>query len=106
MAAAAQREGVAILERLPTLERTDQYNLACKYAQLAATATMPGSGLTPDQGQAWSERAMEWLRRAVAAGYRNVALMRTDPDLDSVRSRTDFQSLLMDLTIPDNPLAP
>jgi hypothetical protein len=44
-----------------------------------------------------ADRAMTTLRRAVAAGYRNIANMRTDTDLDALRSREDFRKLLADL---------
>jgi serine/threonine-protein kinase len=104
-AAVSIRQANAILEQLPTLEPVDRYNLACGHAQLAHVATMPGSGMTASQGRAEAERAMHWLRQAVAAGYRNVALMRRDADLDSLRSRPDFQILMMDLEFPDDPLA-
>jgi hypothetical protein len=57
------------------------------------------------EGRAEAERAMQWLHGAVAAGYRNVALMRQDPDLDPLRSRDDFQHLMMDLAMPDDPFA-
>ena len=104
-AAPAMRQAVAILERLPTLRPSDHYNLACGHAQLAGIAAMPGSGMTAAEGQAEAERAMQWLHRAVAAGYRNVAVMRTDRDLDPLRSRLDFQLLTMDLTFPGEPFA-
>jgi serine/threonine-protein kinase len=104
-AAAAVREAVAILERLSVLEPVDCYNLACGYADLASIATLPGSKITPAGGRAAAERAMDWLHRAVARGYRNVALMRKDPDLDPLRSRDDFQLLMMDLAMPDDPFA-
>jgi serine/threonine-protein kinase len=96
---------VAILERLPTLEPSNRYNLACAHAQLATIAAMPGSGMTAADGRAEAERAMQWLHGAVAAGYRNAALMRRDRDLDPLRSRPDFQLLMMDLEFPDDPFA-
>jgi hypothetical protein len=40
------------------------------------------------------------LRRAIAAGYREVDWMQRDPDLDPLRSRPDFQLLMMDLAFP------
>jgi hypothetical protein len=43
------------------------------------------------------------LRRAVAAGYRNYAHMRKDPDLDPLRRRADFQQLMLDLAFPADP---
>jgi serine/threonine-protein kinase len=104
-AAAVLRESVAILERLPTLELPDLYNLACGYAKLASIATSRGPGMTAAAGRAEADRAMQWLRRAVAAGYRNVALMQGDHDLDPLRSRDDFQALMMDLAMPDDPFA-
>jgi hypothetical protein len=46
---------------------------------------------------------MVLLRRAVAAGFADIAHIRADPDLDPLRSRADFQTLLMDLAFPTNP---
>jgi serine/threonine-protein kinase len=100
------RESVGILERLSTLLRSiDRENLACGHAMLAGLAAEPGSGMTADEGRAEAERAMHWLQQAVAAGYRNVAIMRRDHTLDSLRSRDDFQLLMMDLEFPDDPFA-
>jgi hypothetical protein len=39
----------------------------------------------------------------MAAGYRDVAWMRRDPDLDPLRPRADFQVLLLDLAFPADP---
>ena len=104
-AAIAAREAVAILERLSILEPIDCYNLACGHATLAGIGTMPGSGMSAVEGQAEAERAMQWLHRAVARGYRNVALMQRDHDLDPLRGRDDFQLLMMDLAMPADPFA-
>jgi serine/threonine-protein kinase len=104
-AATAIRESVAIYGRLPTLEPIDCYNLACGHAQLAGLAALPGSRVGTSEDHAAAERAMEWLRRAVARGYRNMVAMRRDRDLDPLRSRPDFQLLMMDLEFPDDPFA-
>jgi eukaryotic-like serine/threonine-protein kinase len=45
------------------------------------------------------------LRRAVAAGWPALALMRTDTDLDPSWSRSDFQLLMMDMAMPADPFA-
>ena len=45
------------------------------------------------------------LRRAVAAGYQRVEFLRTDPDLAPLRSREDFQRILLDAAFPDDPFA-
>jgi eukaryotic-like serine/threonine-protein kinase len=44
-----------------------------------------------------ADRAMVWLRQAVAAGYQNVELMKEDNDLIALRSREDFEMLLAEL---------
>jgi serine/threonine-protein kinase len=72
---------------------------------LGGVAGAPGSGLSAAQGRAELDRAVHTLRRAVAAGYRSVAWIRRDPDLDSLRSRPEFQLLMLDLDFPDDPLA-
>jgi hypothetical protein len=61
--------------------------------------------MTTGERQAEADRAIQWLRRAIAAGYRKLALIQTDPDLDPLRSRPDFQLLMLDLAFPDDPLA-
>jgi serine/threonine-protein kinase len=102
-AAAPLRQAVAIRERFQTLRPVDRYNLACGHADLAAIASKPGSGMTAAEGRAEADRTMHWLQQAVAAGYRNVALMRRDTDLNSLRSRPDFKLLMMDLEFPNDP---
>jgi hypothetical protein len=55
--------------------------------------------------QPYGDRAMAALRRALERGYRNVNLIRKDPDLNPLRSRPDFQAMLLDLTFPADPFA-
>jgi hypothetical protein len=45
-----------------------------------------------------ADRAMAWLTQAVAAGYKDVAHMKEDKDLDALRDRPDFKKLLAELT--------
>jgi eukaryotic-like serine/threonine-protein kinase len=104
-AVAFLQQAVAIYERLPTRTPRDLYNLACTHAALAGIAAEPGSEMTADERRAEAEQAMQWLRRAVAAGYRNVGFMRSDNSLNPLRSRPDFQVLMMDLAMPVEPFA-
>jgi hypothetical protein len=104
-ALAALSRSASILERMPMLATRDRYNLTCLHAKLAGLAALPGSGITVAKGRAEADRAMHWLRQAVATGYRNVALMQRDPDLDPLRSRPDFQLLMMDLAMPEDSFA-
>ncbi len=40
---------------------------------------------------------MALVRKAVAMGYRDVGTFRTDPSLDPLRQREDFQKLIVEL---------
>jgi len=104
-AADAYRKALAILERLPLLPSYDHFNVGTMHAGLAGLAPRPGSGLSAAEGRDEADRAMTWLRKAVDVGYRPPAQMLAEPVLDSLRSRPDFQLLLMDLTFPADPFA-
>ncbi len=41
-----------------------------------------------------SDQALEPLQQAAAKGFRNVVWLRQDPDLEPIRSRTEFQALI------------
>jgi len=58
-----------------------------------------GSGLTTAEGRRAADLALDTLRQAVKDGYRDLAGMRTDPSLDPLRWRADFQKLLADLEV-------
>jgi eukaryotic-like serine/threonine-protein kinase len=104
-AAAEFQKAVAIMERISNLQPSsyDLYNLACFQSLLSGIASQPGSGLTDTNVRSLGEQAVATLRRAVDAGLQDVAFMRRDPDLDPLRSRPDFQLLLLDLAFPDEP---
>ena len=44
-----------------------------------------------------ANRAMAWLRQAIAAGYKKVAMLKQDSDLDALRDRADFRKVIADL---------
>lgn len=100
---ASFRSAVAVMECLATLADVGLYNLACCQALIAGPAEARGSGVSAAEDRVWADRAMETLRRAVAAGFRHLAHMQTDTDLDPLRGREDFQLLMMDLTFPADP---
>ena len=102
-AVSAFREAIAILEGLASPTSGDLYDLACTQSLLSGVASDAGSGLTAADGQAEADKAMKSLRRAVAAGWQRAGHMRADTDLDPIRSRPDFQLLMMDLVFPTKP---
>jgi hypothetical protein len=63
------------------------YNSACVYA-LAHAKT---------KHDKHAVRAIELLRQAVGKGYRDVAHLRKDADLDSLRPRDDFRQFIAEL---------
>jgi tetratricopeptide (TPR) repeat protein len=40
-----------------------------------------------------ADRAMAWLRKAIAAGFKDAAKLKADPDLDALRGRGEFGAL-------------
>ena len=60
----------------------NMYNLACCNALLVPKATDPGKQ---------AELAMKWLNKAVTAGFKNLAQIKHDTDLDALRDRDDFK---------------
>ncbi len=77
------REARSILEKLPHPGPGDLYDLACVRAAA--------------QRQADANLAMEALRQAIDAGYRDLEHFKNDPELESLRSRDDFKALLSQL---------
>ena len=79
--------------------------IACCHAGLAGLAGRPGSGVSNEDGAQWAEKAMTGLRQAVAMGYRDLEVFRTESALDVLHNRPDFQALMMDLAMPSEPFA-
>ena len=65
------------------------YAFACVYAV--------ASSKIADKKAEYVDRAMELLATAVKAGYKDAAHLKADTDLDSLRDRADFRSLVADL---------
>ncbi len=48
---------------------------------------------------------MKWLRKAIADGFRNRALMLDGAELKPLRGRGDFQLLMLDVAMPTDVFA-
>jgi tetratricopeptide (TPR) repeat protein len=97
-------EPSAALEIAESIGRLGLDNAADNYASAAALARcMPAAGR--DDPMHFADRAMDALRRAVAAGFRDVVALRTSVNLDRLRDRDDFHLLTMDLAFPAEPFA-
>jgi len=80
--------------------------MACCHAALAGLAGRAGSGVSAAEGEIEAARAMEWLGRAVAMGYRNANALRIERALDPLRSREDFRLLMTELAFGNDTFAP
>jgi tetratricopeptide (TPR) repeat protein len=91
------QEARAILEKLPAAAASDLYELACTRAACGALVGQSKGELTsPEQVQRkkYTELALEALRKAVAAGYRDLDRVQKDSELDGLRALPDFETLL------------
>ena len=80
---------VFVLTKLKGWDPAVLYNFACIYA-------VAGAKKKTDQEE-YALRAIALLRRAVQAGYKNIAHMQTDKDLDGLRDREDYKKLILEL---------
>jgi hypothetical protein len=98
----------AILGGLTDPDNYSHYLTARMHALYAA---LVGRGQPPHTPEGEAERrlhagrAIEALRRAIAAGYNDKLWMTRDPELDPLRARADFQALIMDLEFPADPFS-
>jgi hypothetical protein len=96
----------AELPDYPPPEAVDFFNRACGHALCAARLADENNPPAPAESadrKAHADQAMAALRRAVDAGWRNPIRLAQEPALGPLRSRDDFQRLLMslwDLTFP------
>jgi eukaryotic-like serine/threonine-protein kinase len=95
-AAADVRRSAALSDGLPPLSGSE-FETACCHAALAVLAGRPGSGISAAEGDKEADRAMKWLGRAVAMGYRNASEIRIESALDALRGREDFKKLVAEL---------
>jgi tetratricopeptide (TPR) repeat protein len=80
------------------LRLTDPASLYAAARYRAVTATVLGAAAkSPDaagQADAEADRALAWLKQAVAAGYKDAGRMEQDKDLAALRSRPDFRDVV------------
>jgi len=92
-ALSAVERAASIMAALKRAPGSLHYNFACLCLLLES----------PDDRAAREQRAIELLRKAISAGFRNARHMQNDPDLAPLRERADFQALIMDISFPTDP---
>jgi tetratricopeptide (TPR) repeat protein len=78
----------------------DAYNAACFLSQcipIVAQRTKLDEKQRQEAAQFYGDTAMKLLRDAASKGYKDVAHMKIDTDLDPLRPREDFQKLVAEL---------
>jgi tetratricopeptide (TPR) repeat protein len=88
------------LARQQNLSSINVYDIACLFCRSAAAAERDPTLSPTDRARLkarYADRAMAFLRDAVAGGYGHPLAMRTDIDLDPLRSRDDFRKLIVAL---------
>jgi serine/threonine-protein kinase len=92
------REAERVLGQVSDPEPSTLASLAGAYAMMSAS-------VSEDERRVYADRAMATMRRAVAAGWREVEDMRGNPVFIPLRSRADFQLLMMDVAMPADPFS-
>ena len=88
------RKTAELWESLRRSDARSLYNAACYRAVTAAVGlAAQKSSPAAQEARADADRAMAWLKQAIAAGYDNVALMQKDSDLDALRDRGRFPEI-------------
>jgi serine/threonine protein kinase/tetratricopeptide (TPR) repeat protein len=96
--AAGCRRTAEMWEELRRGDADSLYNAACLRAVTAAvTRAADTSAEGGARADAEADRAMAWLKQAVAAGYHDAAHLARDADLDALRGRADFADLMTTL---------
>jgi hypothetical protein len=78
----------------------DAYSAACflcRCVPLAEHDAKLSEARRQDRARTYADGAVGMLRQAVANGYKDVARLKKDTDLDPLRARPDFQNLLAKL---------
>jgi len=86
-------------EKLNRADVGSLYIAACMRAVTAAVIKLtPGADITRLPNEQ-ADEAMDRLKRPIAAEYKDVAQMVKDKDLDALRHREDFKTLIAALNV-------
>jgi eukaryotic-like serine/threonine-protein kinase len=86
----------ATAEMWEGMNRADAKSLfsAARYRAVTAKIIRATDVAAIEQANAEADRALAWLEKANAAGYKNKNEKKTDADFDALRDRADFQKLI------------
>jgi serine/threonine protein kinase len=90
-----------LLERSSSILPVLFYDLACAYS--LSSRTSAADSLSPAKQDSYRRHAVYALRRALSAGYCDLAQIRRDPFLEPLKACHEFELLVMDLSLPLDP---
>jgi tetratricopeptide (TPR) repeat protein len=92
------QKALSMFARIDKQGLADLYDLAC-VRSLSSDLIRSGSTdpSAVERSRHLADRAMEALGQAVAGGYRDLAWIEKDTDLDALRSRDDYKALIAQL---------
>jgi eukaryotic-like serine/threonine-protein kinase len=100
------QQTAAMWEKLNRTDADSLYLAACFRAVTAGVFRQRpeagATGLANDE----ADRAMQWLRQAIAAGYADVPVLLNDTGFSDLRGRADYADLLWDLADTPAPVKP
>jgi eukaryotic-like serine/threonine-protein kinase len=92
------RKALALFERIDKEGLAKPYDIAC--IRSLSSDLVKSTGKDPaavERSRRLADQAMEALRQAVDGGYRDLAWISIDPDLDPLRSRDDYKVLIAEI---------
>jgi serine/threonine-protein kinase len=101
-------QALSLLEAAMEDRWTTLYQQACTQSLWCQLISLVRSELSDEERarrDRYADRAIAALRSLIDGGFRSAELIASDPDFEFVRSREDFQLLLMDLAFPAEPFA-
>ena len=104
-ASTALKKAAELLDGLESADGEQTFSRACCHAALAGLAGRPGSAVSAGEGRDESDLAISLLRQTIALGFRSSDAYRSEPALDLLRNRPDFQLLMSDVVFPVEPFA-
>jgi len=92
------QKALALFERIDREGLAKPYDLAC--IRSLSSDLVRSTGKDPaaaERSRRLADQAMEALRQSVDGGYRDLAWIEIDADLDPLRSRGDFKALIAEI---------
>jgi eukaryotic-like serine/threonine-protein kinase len=96
---------VAAFQVTSALTGDQTFFRACCHACVSGLAGRPGAGRSAESRSVEVDLAMHWLRPGLARGSSSLEPLKNESGLYSLRSRQDFQMLMLDVAFPADPFA-